>query len=1059
MSRPVILMTLRWLVCCSLCITSLVLAQDRSPAGPPARVEVFVFENGTPVDGLTVHLGDQVSRTIDGSVWFDEAPPGKTRLELFDHAQPLAAVPLELHPAELVRMIITLQGDERKALVSIQSSLLDGAQPAQTAREAGPEAVGRGRLRIEVLSGEDQTPLSGARVYISGTPLDLVTDDKGGVDVELATGSYSVSVLHPDHATRTIDGVEVIADRETVRRIELPPAGLELAEFVVVAPFIEGSLSSVVAQRRDSSAVTDVLSAEQISRAGDSDAGSALKRVTGLTLVDGSFIFVRGLGERYSSVLLNGAFLPSPDPTRRVLPMDLFPTDIISQIVVQKTSDASMPGEFGGGSVQLKTVSYPDDLLFRISLSSGFNSESTGKTGLDAPGGDRDWTGFDDGTRDIPPLLAERISDGRFLRPANLFNPEGVSPEELEAIGEQVAAQSSYVISERSLPADRGLGVSVGNSVGIGPSARIGFLAALRYSDQWRQRNEQRDTFRFSNTGLQPNDSLSVQRTLRNIDLSVFLNTGVEFGDWTRLGVNAMLLRQTESENRISEGQQDSQELRRFLIEWTENELFSIQTYGEHTLPWSGTKLNWQYTTATANRDDPNVREWRRDDDNQDGEYEFSRRADSNSQSWSTLADDLTNLSVDLIQPLPSIGPVALTLKGGLNHVERSRDASIRTFSFIGTIPRDAALLPQEEILSPVYISPSGLRLREGTTPTDNYIAEQQLDAYYGLAELSLWERLILTGGLRVEDNYQRVETNDLTNPDAPPTVGLIDASDQLLSGALTWKLTERTQFRAAYSETLSRPDFREISPSPFIDPVIDLRTVGNPNLKVASIANYDLRLEHYFNEIDSVSFAYFYKDLTNPVERISSSGGSGTIITLQNALGAEVSGWEIDLYRHLSFINEFGFLDRLRLGWLRRIGLENFYIAANYAQIDTEVRIDPNASNSTNANRPLQGASPWVINGQIGYNSPDDHFEITLLYNSFGKRISRAGTLGQPDIYEQPFDQLDLVMKYRAGEHWSFKLELENLLDSTVRFTQGDETTRRYKPGMKIGAGIEYRR
>ena len=1031
-------------------------ATDPAVAGPPARVSVLVFEGGRPVPDLNLRIGEVAGRTDENGSWSVAVPAQRTRLTVFDNAMALTALPLTLRSGELLQVIITLRGESRRAFVSLESSMpLDESalpQPVTTT-----EVEGEGVLVGQVRSSEDGAPVVDARLFVSGTPVEARTDEDGRFRIDLPVGTYSVSVLHSEFATRTIEGVEIAADAQTERNFDLPPAGLELAEFVVVEPFIEGSLSSVVELRRESTAVTDVLSAEQISRAGDSDAGSALKRVTGLTLVDGSFIYVRGLGERYSSVLLNGANLPSPDPTRRVLPLDLFPTDIISQIVVQKTSDASMPGEFGGGSVQLKTVEYPEEFLLRLSLSTGFNSESTGQTGLTSPGGDNDWTGFDDGTRDVPPLLAERTDGDAFLRPQNIFNPEGATPEELELIGEQVAEASAYSTSEKDLPADRGFAMSLGNSFDIADEVRIGFLGAMRYSDQWRLRDEQRDTFRFSGTGLQPNDSLSVQRTLRNIDLSAFFNTGIAFSDWTRLGVNLMLLRQTESETRISDGQQDSQRLRRFLLEWTENELFSVQAFGEHRLPWIGTEIKWQYTDAAASRDDPNTRTWRRDDDNEDGTFEFSRRADSNSQSWAFLNDDAISTSLDLTQALPEWGPIDLTVRSGINYAERVRDASIRTFSFIGGIPIGAGQLDQDELLTPPFISPSGLRIRESTTPSDNYDAEQELTGYYGMLELTAFDDLTLVGGARLEDNFQQVIADDLTNPDAPPTVGLIDESDLLWSGSLTYRFLESAQVRFGYSETLSRPDFREISPSPFIDPLIDLRTVGNPDLETTAIENLDARVEYYFNEVDSISFAYFSKSLTNPIERVTSSGGSGTIITLQNADGAEVEGWEIDLYRGLGFVNQQEWLDRARLGWLRRIGLENFYIAANYADITTQVNIDPTASNATNPDRALQGASPWVINAQIGYTSPGENLEITLLYNSFGERISRAGTLGQPDVFEQPFDQIDVTAQY-AFDRFTLKFSVENLLDSTVEFTQGEETTRRFKPGMKFGLGLGFR-
>ena len=1032
---------------------------SRTDVEEPARLEVLVFEGGRPVDGLTVRFADATGRTEAGS-WRAQVAPAEDRLTVFDNAQALTALPLTLRPGEIAQVIITLKGPERRAMVSVESSYGESQVEldAPDRRIADDAEQGSGILAGRVVSTENGEPIENARVFVSGTPIELRTDEEGRFEAEVPVGEYAVSVLAAEFATRTVDGVGITEDSTTERNFELPPAGLELAEFVVIEPFIEGSLSSVVAMRRESSAVTDVLSAEQISRAGDSDVGGALKRVTGLTLVDGSFIFVRGLGERYSSVLLNGANLPSPDPTRRVLPLDLFPTDIISEIVVQKTSDASMPGTFGGGTVQMGTVGFPEEFLLKVGYSAAYNSESTGKDGLTYEGGDRDWTGFDDGTRDVPPLLEEVIGDGTFLSRQSRFNPDGIDPEQLEAIGEQIAETSTYATQEKSLPVDRGFSVALGNSFQLAPEVRAGFIASMRYSDQWRFRDEFRRTFSASEQGLTLKDAFVLQRSLRNIDVSGFLNGGVEISDWTKLGANIMLLRQTEDETRLLDGIEDSQRLQRTELEWTANQLFSAQFTGEHRLPWTGTEADWQFTTGKAKREDPNVREFRRDDDNQNGEFIYSSRADSNSQSWSNVDDDLTDWAVNLSQPLPRLGPLAVELRGGLGETTRDRIAGTRIFSFSGRVPRDIIDQPQDEIIVPGNIGRGGLVLREDTQATDNFTAEQDLSIWYAMAEIDLFDQLNLVGGVRHEDNFQTVETDNLSSPDAPPLVSLIDEADDLLSASLTWRFIEKAQLRLGFAETLSRPDFREISPAPFVDPLIDLRTVGNTDLRVTSIENYDGRIEYYFNEVDSMSFAYFYKDLTDPIERVVSGGGSGLTIFMENALSAQVEGWEIDFYRGLGFVNDWNWLDRIRMGWVREVGLENFYVAANYADITADVSIDPNASNQTNADRTLEGASPWVVNAQIGYTSPDERFESTLLFNSFGERISRAGALGQPDIFEQPFEQLDFTAKYRFRDRWTLKFGLENLLDSSIKFTQGSETTRTYKPGIKIGLGIDFR-
>ncbi|MDT8450780.1 MAG: TonB-dependent receptor, partial [Wenzhouxiangellaceae bacterium] len=972
-------------------------------ASQPAQLEVLVFEDGRPVDDLIVRFGEAAGRTADG-VWRAELPPASDRLTVFDHGQALTAMPLELRAGEIVQIIISLKGPERRAEVSIESSFGPGLTNLDERQSRQPAEAGSGTLTGRVVSTEDGAPIAGARVFVSGTPIEVRTGEQGRFSTEVPAGDYAVSVLHAEFATRTIENVAIAPDATTERNFELPPAGLELAEFVVVEPFIEGSLTEVVAIRRESTAVTDVLSAEQISRAGDSDVGAALKRVTGLTLVRGEFIFVRGLGERYSSVELNGATLPSPDPTRRVLPMDLFPADIVSRIVVQKTADAEMPAAFGGGNVQMTTRQFPEEFVFNVGYSTAYNSESTWQTARSYDGGDRDWTGFDDDTRDVPPLLDDATANGQFLRRASLFNPEGVSPEQLEAIGEQVAARTPFSTRNKELPADRGFGVTLGNSWTFGTGIQGGFLATVDYSDEWRFRDEQRRTFAATNEGLQPVNDLDVQRTLRNIDLSGFLTGGIEIGDWTSLGTNVMLLRKSEDETRFDEGIVDSQLLQRFKLEWTENQLFAAQWFGDHTVPGLGLNLDWQFTKGRATREDPNTVDWRRDDDDRDGVFVFSGRADGNSQSWAVLDEDLTDWSIDLRQPLPELGFAKIALKGGLGRTRRDRISILRTFSFDGRVPRDLVELPQEEIIAPENIGPRRLELGESTRATDNYTAEQELDTWFVMLETDLFDRLVMTGGLRHESNFQNVITDDFSNPDAPPQIGEIDDDDDLLSGSLTWRITDNAQLRLGYAETLSRPDFREISPAPFTDPQTDLRTVGNLDLETTSIENFDARFEYYFNEIDSFSFAYFTKDLSDPIEQVVTSGGSGTLVTLQNAESATVDGWEVDLYRSLGLVNDWQWLDRIRMGWLRGIGLEHFFIAANYTDLSTEINIDAETSNITNPTRRLQGASPWVVNAQIGYTSPREDLELTLLFNSFGERISRAGTQGQPDIFEEPF-------------------------------------------------------
>jgi hypothetical protein len=250
------------------------------------------------------------------------------------------------------------------------------------------------------------------------------------------------------------------------------------------------------------------------------------------------------------------------------------------------------------------------------------------------------------------------------------------------------------------------------------------------------------------------------------------------------------------------------------------------------------------------------------------------------------------------------------------------------------------------------------------------------------------------------------------------------------------------------------------MSPAPYLDPLLDLVTVGNPELLTAELKNYDLRWEYYFSPSESFSIAGFYKEFTNPIEKTFSSGGSARIITLQNALGAELTGVEVDYSQTLGWVRShdwLNWLEEFNWGFIGPFDWDNYTLSFNYAWIDSSVEIDTSLTTQTNPDRPLQGQSPWVVNFQFGYYNPDSPSEWTLLYNEFGARITQAGVQGQPDIYEEPFPQLDFVYKRRFAEDWRMTVKLKNLLNPDVEYTQGNESTRVFKAGRELSLELQW--
>ncbi|MDD2759000.1 MAG: TonB-dependent receptor [Methylomonas sp.] len=1025
-------------------------------ADEPALVNVYLFEAGMPLAHVDIRLdnGDLLRSDKDGHVSM-RLDSGERHLYFRQNQNDILDLALPLTAGENVQLIITTFGDKQKPIVEIESSNATNFLASAEATEKKPVSQEKGYLEGDVVDGETQKPIAGAQVFVSGLTSELKTDEQGKFKIEVPVGEYSLSILHPNFSTQIKDKVAVVAGNATHQSFGLTPKGLELPEHVVIEPHFAGSLASIIEEQRTTSAVSNILGSEQITRNGDSDAAGALRRATGLTLVGGKFVFIRGLGERYSSTLLNGISIPSPDPTRRVVPLDLFPTNVVDSILIQKSYSVDRQAEFAGGTVELRTRSIPDDFFFNLSYQAGFNNGTTFADGLRYEGGDMDILGADDGARAMPDSLQSAIADGTVLRPKTTFNPKGFSRSELDTFGRDLSGV--WDIDKESIGPDHRASLGIGDSFTYGDFG-VGFITSLRWSDAWDNQDEILNEYAFNNGALDPINESIMSRTERETQTNGYLGLEANYTDYHKFFGKALILRQTFDEARITEGYTDADatDVKRSRLRYIENSLLVGQWGGEHVLNrwgnsnlladvgWLGDiKLNWTISRAAAGREAPNERNYRFDKIQQ--HYYLSRRADSNSISFSNLNDDDTSYRADLTIPFNFHQNLTAILTGGFIDQERYRDSSIRRFDFSpsGSASRNQQILGQssmEDILSDEMIGTHGFILNETTRATDNYSASQKLFSYYGQGDVTFFETLRLTGGLRVEDNDQQVSTFELFNRDKASIDTTLIQQDILPSASATLFITDKQQLRFGYSETLSRPDFRELSPAPFTDPNNDKDTVGNPNLQQTMITSYDLRWEYYFSDNENLTIGIFDKELTNPIETILLPGPAG-LLTLQNAAIAKVYGFEAEALKKLDFISD---------------SLENFYIGGNYTWSESEIELKPeNLLTQTTNFRPLQGHSKYIVNAQIGYDNPDNGVTATLLYNTIGQRITEVGSLGAPDKYEQPFNQLDFVFRYKFMNNFTVSFNARNLLDDKVIVTQADKITRSYQRGQEFRLGI----
>jgi TonB-dependent receptor len=755
--------------------------------------------------------------------------------------------------------------------------------------------------------------------------------------------------------------------------------------------------------------------------------------------VSGKYVYVRGLGERYATTLLNGAILPSPEPINRVVPMDLFPTAILDSVLVQKTYSAAYPSEFGGGVLQLRTKKSTDEFFWTFASTAGVIDNATFKDSLTMSGGSTDWLGYDDGHRQPSAALLNATANNNQLKVKSRFTGVGVSKEELEAVGESFNNQ--YTPAVEDAPANFNLSTSLGNYHDIGSTGmKFNYLASLDYSNSWDTNRIERNTYVPGSLGLVQQEDMDFTGTENSIDVSGIFSAGLDFNENHNVRLTSVVLRKTDDRVFRTTGDTEAgSEVEINEIQWVERELASHQLQGDHFFPsFNELVFNWRYSEITATREAPDNRLYRYD------AGEFSSRVDGNLRNFDALEDNASELGLDFTMAFYGPLNTIITPKVGYVSSEKTRDSEIRRFGFAfnGPLANDISLLvkPLEEILTPENITEQGFLIRELTRPTDNYKANNNLEAFYGQVEVNFDDRLRLTFGGRQEDFDQVSTTFDLFRPTSAAVAEL--KQKRFLPAFSATYIHYDHQFRLAYSETVSRPDFRELSTSPFIDPETGREIFGNPNLDITSITNFDFRWEWYFDFTDYISLGVFYKEFVDPIEATIFSPVDRKV-TYINAASAENQGIELEGYKRLDFLGPLG---------------EDFYIQGNVSYIDSSVEIgDADRGSLTSTSRALQGQSDILFNAQIGYE-PYSGTTATLLYHYFGDRIAEVGIEGAPDLIQEGYGELNFIFIKELNRNWQVTAKAKNILDARSEITQGSLLTNGFNLGREASIQVQYR-
>ncbi len=877
----------------------------------------------------------------------------------------------------------------------------------------------------QVLNAADGQPL--VDFWVMAGDAEARTDAEGRFHLDVRPGEYEVTVFGPEFESLTLPGrtgqeltFELFASEEEVLVIE----GLKSKE----------TTSVLLEERQEAVGVTDAIGAEQIRRSGDSNAAGAMKRVTGLSVVDGRYVYVRGLGERYSATTLNGSTLPSPEPERRVVPLDLLPTGLLSSVVVQKTAEANLPGEFGGGLLSLRTKDVPDRPFARMTLSTGAQWGSTFQKSIAGSAGPTDFLGIDGGHRDLPDSIVQASAD-QPLAEGDMFSDRGYSASELEEFGE--AIPNRWKMKERMALPDMGLSLALGNRYNLGDT-RLGLIGGLSYDTSWDVDEVDRNYFIVgANGALEPSHSYHFEESTHRVRLGGLLGTSLRIGESHDLDWVSLVARQTDDEARIYEGYNRDLDgdIRVSRLRWVERMLQFHQLRGTHRA--GPAEVSWRYALSNASRGEPDQREWRQDKEASTGAWRLSDRPEGNQILYSGLSDWNHDAGLDVASKLRE-GKVSLTVRGGLAFTAKNRSVDTRRYKFEskGSMAGrpDVSAMDPSEAFTPDYIDPDGFQLSETTRQTDNYSALQRIGAAWTSFDVGLNEKWRFVAGARVEQSVQQVDTFELFNPDQEPVVAESQTTDFLPSTAVTWNFRDDMLVRVGYARSLNRPDFRELSPATFNDVTGGRETYGNPDLERAILDNVDLRWEWYPSDEESVSFGAFYKHFQDPIEEIVVVSAAHSI-TYENALGADNVGVEVEFRKSIPWVS-------------------GLYAAGNLAVIHSQIHLDEGGI-QTDSDRPLQGQSPYLTNLEIGMDR--DRWDVALFWNLSGPRITEVGAVGAPNVVEQPVASLDAMVGFGLGHGLSFTMRGKNLIDPVHRLTQGEETVESFREGWGIGLGLAW--
>lgn len=870
-----------------------------------------------------------------------------------------------------------------------------------------------GKITGTILDNQTGEKLIGVSVAVEGTKKGARTNVDGKFTVTLTPGSYNLRVSAVGYKTKILGEVDVLPGDVKSVDVTLEPVAIEGEEVVVTETLDRESATSQLVQRKNAATMNDVLGAEQIRRTPDVTSSDAVKRISGVTIVDNKFVSIRGTSERYNNALLNGASITSTEPDKKAFSFDMLPANLIENTIVSKTFTPDLPANFSGGLVQINTIGIPSQFTGRLSFGGSYNSLTTGNSFSTYETGGADWLGYDDGTRGIPDGFPITLND--------------TSISSLERQGYGRLFKNNWAPRRVTASPNLNWSGSIGDAYSVGEESEIGFIATLSYRSNFDHSNIERNNYDADGVALYERQGV---KDNRSVLWGGLVNFTYKLSPFHNIALKNTYNQSSDDEVIELSGIESypSQMFSKMTsFRYIERSVMSNMITGEHLLEELGKiKIDWRASRAASTRNEPDLRRFVFGTEDTTMPYYALIGSvpdpKNGGRFFSEMSEQNYEGGLDLQIPV-STSKIKI---GGLKGT-KTRDFNARVLAFTLASGANSMLLFNsiDSIFRPENIGPNAFEIDEIADPTNRYDASEHIAAGYAMidAPFTLFgESIRAIGGVRLEQSIQSLNSGKLGGG---AFAYRREYADWLPSASLIWSLNERMNLRAAATETLTRPEFREIAPFAFYDFELGTLIQGDTNIIRAKVRNLDLRYEWYPTASELISISGFHKRFEGAIEEVEL--GANNIKSWANAPKPAINyGVELEIRKNFGFISD---------------GLFDLIFSGNYAYIVSKIDVSELTS-GLRSERPMQGQSPFTVNLGLLYTEPTYNTSVNLLYNTAGKKIAAVDIFTE-DLYEMPRDVIDLSISQPLWGRYELKYSIKDILAQDQVFKAGDKIER----------------